>query len=145
MNSAQPCGCDPAMEYECFVHKSGYTGWDVTTSAGTTPVRTFDTGATRDTEEGKLDYEGFLSPLVLERYAQYMHKHRLHSDGTLRASDNWTKGIPVPVYMKSLIRHVMDVWLWHRGRRSIDIQESLAAVMFNTMGMLHALLQKEVL
>jgi len=35
-------------------------------------VRTFDTGATRDTEDGKLDYEGFLSGRVLKRYAEYM-------------------------------------------------------------------------
>ncbi|KKK53952.1 hypothetical protein LCGC14_3089650, partial [marine sediment metagenome] len=35
----------------------------------TEKVRTFDSGANRSSEEGKLDFEGFLSPLVLERYA----------------------------------------------------------------------------
>jgi len=29
-------------------------------------IRQFTTGATRDTSDGKLDYEGFISPLVLE-------------------------------------------------------------------------------
>ncbi len=56
--------------------------------------REFISGATRNSEEGKLDYEGFLSPLALARYAQYMHRHRELEDGTLRASDNWQKGIP---------------------------------------------------
>jgi hypothetical protein len=64
-------------------------------------MREFETGATRNPEEGKLDYEGFLSPLVLECYAKYMHEHRLQSDGKLRDSDNWQKGIPKEVYMKS--------------------------------------------
>ena len=30
-------------------------------------IREFATGASRDTDAGKLDLEGFLSPLVLER------------------------------------------------------------------------------
>ena len=39
-------------------------------------IRQFNTGATRDTDEDKYDYEGFYSPLVMERFAQYMNKHR---------------------------------------------------------------------
>jgi len=78
-------------------------------------IRRFDTGATRDTDEGKLDFEGFLSPLVLERYAQYMNKHRKQSDGKLRDSDNWQKGIPLKAYIKSLWRHFFDLWKIHRG------------------------------
>ena len=33
-------------------------------------MRKFDTGATRDTVEGKFDFEGFLSQAVLNRYAE---------------------------------------------------------------------------
>jgi len=51
-------------------------------------TRYCNTGATRDVDNDKYDYEGFLSPIVLHRYAQYMHKHRLQSDGELRDSDN---------------------------------------------------------
>lgn len=98
-------------------------------------IRIFQTGATRDTEENKLDYEGFLSPLVLERYAQYMHKHRRQSDGSLRASDNWQKGIPVEVYMKSMWRHFMSVWSGYRSGRLSE--EDICALLFNAMGMLH--------
>lgn len=105
--------------------------------------RTFSTGATRDTDEGKFDYEGFLSPTVLERYAAYMNKHRRQSDGSLRASDNWQKGIPREQYMKSLFRHFMDAWKLHRGCvAQADIEEALCAVMFNAMGYLFETLQE---
>ena len=103
--------------------------------------RTFQTGATRDTDEDKLDYEGFLSPQVVERYAQYMHKHRIQSDGTLRDSDNWQKGIPTDAYMKSLWRHFMEVWTLHRneGTRAL-LEEALCAVIFNAMGYLYEII-----
>jgi hypothetical protein len=68
-------------------------------------VRTFSTGATRDTDEGKLDFEGFLSPTVLKAFAEYMHEKRKMPDGSLRDSDNWQRGIPVDAYMKSMWRH----------------------------------------
>lgn len=105
-------------------------------------IRRFETGATRDVEEGKFDYEGFLSPWVIERFAQYMHRHQVQNDGTLRESDNWQKGIPYSAYIKSKWRHFMDIWKWHRGDKSIDIEEALCADMFNTMGYLYELLKK---
>jgi hypothetical protein len=106
------------------------------------PIRKFETGATRDTDNGKYDYEAFLSPIVLERYAQYLHKHRLQTNGDMRPGDNWQRGIPKDVYMKSLIRHTMDAWKLHRGytaidiktKEPIDIEDALSGVMFNTMG-----------
>ena len=99
----------------------------------------FDTGATRSGGE-KLDYEGFLSPLVLKKYAEYMHQHRIQPDGSLRDSDNWQKGIPYDSYMKSLSRHFMDLWLIHRGHpkeATESLQDSLCAILFNAMGILH--------
>jgi hypothetical protein len=104
-------------------------------------IRKFETGATRDTDEGKLDFEGFLSPLVLERYAQYMNKHRLQSDGQLRDSDNWQKGIPVTQYMKSMWRHFFAVWKGHR--QGVVNQDDICGVLFNAMGMLHELLKEK--
>jgi len=108
-------------------------------------MREFDSGATRDTDADKFDYEGFLSPLVLERYAEYMHKHRKQSDGGMRASDNWQKGIPIDQYMKSKWRHFITTWKWHRrGVFNNDaMEESLCAELFNTMGMLHEMLKKD--
>jgi hypothetical protein len=108
-------------------------------------IRTFETGATRDTASGKLDYEGFLSPLVLQRFAVYMHSHRIQSDGTLRDSDNWKKGIPIPQYLKSMFRHFMDAWLILSGfpKKAVcqDLEEVMCAVMFNAMGLLHEVLK----
>jgi len=114
-------------------------------------VRRFATGAKRDDDADKLDYDGFLSPLVLERFAEYMHEHRKMADGSLRASDNWQKGMPQEAYMKSLLRHVMDVWKAHRGypavdrktSRAVGMDEALCGVLFNAMGMLHELLRQD--
>ncbi len=100
-------------------------------------MRTFDTGATRDGDANKLDYEGFLSPIVLRRFAAYMHKHRVQPDGGLRDSDNWQKGIPLDAYMKSMFRHFMDVWAAHRGFDAPSMEESLCALLFNVQGYFH--------
>jgi|ERR1700747_1054732 len=100
--------------------------------------RAFETGAYRDTDDNKLDYEAFLSPLVIRRYAEYLHKHRKQSDGQIRAGDNWQKGIPRDVYMKSAWRHFFDWWLQHREWSSDeDIEESICALIFNASGYLH--------
>lgn len=102
-------------------------------------MRTFETGATRDTDDGKLDYEGFFSPLVLRRRAEYMHRHRVQADGELRASDNWQKGIPLDAYMKSAFRHFVEWWAAHRA--GADPSEAIAALMFNCEGYLHETLK----
>ena len=105
-------------------------------------MRVFDTGATRDITEGKLDFEGFMSPLVIEAFAQYMEDNRKTKLG-VRDSDNWQKGIEKKVYMKSLFRHFMAVWKEHRGIKTEDgILKSLMGVMFNTMGMAFELLKE---
>lgn len=100
-------------------------------------MREFSTGATRDTDTGKPDYEGFLSPLVIERFGEYMHGHRRQADGKLRDSDNWQKGIPIDAYMKSAWRHFFDVWKAHRGLPAPPLAESLCALLFNVQGYLH--------
>lgn len=107
-------------------------------------VRRFDTGATRDTDENKLDYEGFLSPLVLQRFAEYMHKNRHLKDGSLRDSDNWQRGIPLDAYMKSGFRHFMDWWREHRHLESREgVEEALCGLIFNAQGYLHELLKEK--
>jgi hypothetical protein len=120
-------------------------------SLGVGAVRTFATGATRDTDAGKLDYEGFLSPLALVRYAEYMNEHRIQPDGKLRESDNWQRGIPPAAYMKSMWRHFIDLWKLHRGLEAKDrvtgkpvsMEEALCAVIFNAMGYLHERLARD--
>jgi hypothetical protein len=108
---------------------------------GTRP-REFGTGATRDTDENKLDPEGFLSVDVLQCYFEYMHAHRkVGGSDKLRDSDNWQSGIPRRVYIKSLWRHFFDVWREMRGRKSREgLTNALCGVLFNTMGLLHEVL-----
>jgi hypothetical protein len=97
-------------------------------------MRSFDTGATRDTAEGKLDFEGFVHPLFLEQFAKYMNMHRLQSDGTLRDSDNWQKGIPQDICMKSLFRHFFEMWKLHRN--GIYNREQYRDFMAGAMGII---------
>jgi hypothetical protein len=105
-------------------------------------MRQFETGATRDSDADKMDFEGFLSPLVLERYARYMHKHRTQADGQVRDSDNWQKGIPREAYIKSAWRHFMDWWFEHRGLHSREgLEDALCALLFNAQGYLHEVLK----
>lgn len=112
-------------------------------------MRTFPGGATRDDDDAKIDYEGCLSPLALERFGQYMSKHRIQADGKLRDSDNWQRGsgIPMDQYMKSKFRHFMETWkLWRERpaiqRHKLAVEESLCAELFNTMGLLHELVKE---
>lgn len=111
-------------------------------------MRTFSGGATRNDDAVKYDYEGFLSPLALHRFGQYMHEHRKQKDGSVRDSDNWQKGIPRKAYVKSMLRHAFDVWSLHRGGapknpdtgEPVALDEALAALLFNVQGLLHEVL-----
>lgn len=112
-------------------------------------VRRFATGATRSSEAGRYDPEGFFSPLVFERFCEYMNKHRVQPDGSIRDSDNWQKGIPLHTYMKGLWRHFLHLWSRHRGFTPTDsmagsnVEEDLCAILFNTQGYLHELLKSK--
>ena len=102
-------------------------------------MRQFFTGATRSPLADKLQYSGFLSPIVLKRYAEYMHKHRLQENGELRDADNWQKGIPDTSALDSMLRHTMGVWLHQRGfelEMTESLLESLCAVIFNASVMI---------
>lgn len=173
--SAQPCGCDPAAHHTCGWHTAVITdtysspkdfmglapevngqrsefltGMSIgSVPAGNpAPIRSFDSGASRDVDTSKYDYEGFLNPLALQAFGAYMHKHRQIADGSLRASDNWQKGIPQDVYMKSLVRHTVDLWATHRGYtcrsepfpEDMDATALCCAIIFNAMGYLKELL-----
>jgi hypothetical protein len=112
-------------------------------------MRTFETGATRDTDKSKPDYDGFLSELVIPRFAEYMTKHRYQADGNIRSSDNWKKGVPKECYIKSLFRHFIDLWRSYKGitiynNGDIVSTEDLAcACLFNIQGFLHEYLKQK--
>jgi hypothetical protein len=115
-------------------------------------IRQFSTGATRNLSDHKFDYEGFNSPFVEHRFAQYMHTHRKQKDGTLRESDNWQKGLPEKETLKSLIRHTYDLWLLARGGTPrdpdtgmlCDKEDLLCAIRFNTNSLLHETLKAKI-
>lgn len=79
----------------------------------------FDTGAHRDTQEGKPRYD--LIPVeMLERLAM------LYARGAEKYDeDNWKKGIPIQRVQASLLRHY---FAWVQGDRTED---HLAAVIWN--------------
>lgn len=114
-------------------------------------IRQFDTGATRDVDADKYDFEGFLCPLVIESFGKYMHKHRFQPNGELRSSDNWQKGIPLSAYMKSGWRHFRQWWRLHRGIRTFDekgveitMEDAINGILFNAMGYLHETLKTPI-
>lgn len=150
------CGCDKEASHMCERHTNELLH-PIAAEIGFAPVnnipgspghpqgRTFVTGATRDSDTSKPDYEGFLSPLVIERFGAYMHKNRYQVDGKLRDADNWQKGIPQVAYIKSGWRHFFDWWKLHRAASVSALtpvgeqlmEEALCALMFNVMGYLH--------
>jgi hypothetical protein len=106
-------------------------------------LRSFESGATRDTGGNKLVYDKFLSPGVIKQFAKYMNMNRLQSDGKLRAGDNWQKGIPMDVYEESEGRHHHEAWEFfrqinHRDRDGmVEGVGAMCGILFNVMGWLH--------
>lgn len=78
-------------------------------------IRVFKGGATRDTSNGKFEPLGFIHPYCDYNFCQYMHKHRLQSNGELRDSDNWQSGFGKETLAHSFTRHVEDFKLLHYG------------------------------
>lgn len=115
-------------------------------------MRTFDTGATRNNDEGRIDPEGFISPHVLLRFSEYMNRNRHTADGGYRESDNWQKGLPRGAYMKSLVRHLLELWAYERRDGASDpfvteeqeskAADTLCAIIFNAQGMLFEILRE---
>ena len=110
-------------------------------------VRSFDTGATRSADAGRYDPEAFMSPIVIERFCEYMQANRVQPDGTVRDGDNWQKGIPQATYVKGLWRHTLHLWTRMRGyvvqdpKAARNSEEDLCAIIFNANGLLFELLK----
>lgn len=108
-------------------------------------MRKFATGATRNDDTDNVDFEGFLSPLAVQAFGEYMHKHRLQADGQVRESDNWQKGMPLEAYMKSGWRHFHDWWMEHRGYESREgLEDALCGLLFNVNGYLHEIKKRQL-
>jgi len=135
-SSVHCCGCDTQDEWTPKQEKIMEA-----------PIRRFDTGATRDTDSGKLSYVKGLSAAVLHRYMTYLLAHRKQPDGSMREFDNWKLGIPDECYLDSLVRHTMDLWRMDEGAAVEDNhgpvteEDLLCAIIFNAHGKLHELLK----
>jgi hypothetical protein len=109
----------------------------------------FETWATRSSDKWKIDFEGFLNPLVLESFWNYMLSHQTQADWKLRTSDNWQKWMPIDNYMKSLLRHAFDVWKLHRGYEVYKEwkywgkEECLNALFFNVQWYLFEIIKNK--
>ena len=81
----------------------------------------FDTGAQRDTAEGK-GTPSLISPVLIHRLGVLLQKGAEHY-----GADNWAKGMPYRRTADSIIRHIFQ---WLAG----DTEEDhLAAVCFGAM------------
>lgn len=96
-------------------------------------ITNFDTGAIRDSLEGKEMYTETISWTALRRYAQYMTGKREKYGG-----GNFKKGIPAESYENSLMRHVVK-YLTNKleGGDLEKGEDHLAAIVFNTFGLMH--------
>jgi len=113
-------------------------------------MRQFETGATRSDDNSRPLYTGYFSSLVIQRFGEYMTRHRKQEDGSMRDPDNWQKGMPIPSYLDGMFRHFEHFWLRVKGypvndpKAEPSIEDDLCAIIFNAQGALHAFLLKRV-
>lgn len=118
----KPMGCDDDMNRDSW---KGH--FESVKDSG--KRQSFDTGAIRDTEEGKIRLDLMLKYLpmtALIRVTQH------YVNGAKKYGDhNWQKGIPSSRCVSSALRHLYQ---WFTGDRSED---HLSAVVFNIFCILH--------
>jgi len=87
--------------------------------------QTFDTGAVRDTQEGKPRYD-LIPPTALRRVA--MH----YANGAKKYTErNWEQGMDFSRFYASMFRHMMDFAMGE------NVEDNLAAVVFNALAIMH--------
>jgi hypothetical protein len=95
-------------------------------------VTQFETGAIRDSQEGKEQYTETISWTAFKRYAEYMTgKREKYGQG------NFKKGIPIESYENSLVRHLVKYMVNKEGGSLEPEEDHLAAIVFNAFGIMH--------
>lgn len=103
-------------------------------------ITNFDTGAIRDSQEGKPDFVETVSFTAHRRFVEYMTgKKKKYGAG------NFKKGIPIESYEKSLLRHV-DKYFRNKYENGNDEpnEDHLAAIRFNVDGIMHEEEQEKI-
>lgn len=135
--SAQPCGCDPAINYQCSQHlhitlegPDGYSS--IIDEPSTFQVKdsgvrqSFAGGMVRDVTTGKIDYSLILDGPMFKRWADHLTKGAIKYD-----KRNWMKAEGKEEYNRfreSALRHFLQ-WYWGE----LD-EDHAAAVLFNING-----------
>lgn len=109
----------------------------------------FGTGATRSDATAKPDFSGYISPLAMILFGEYMLRHQVQADGELRAANNWKRGMPIERYVSSLSRHIRDFSeAWDKlaldqvagaemEMTMVALEEAWGGVQFNVQGFGH--------
>jgi hypothetical protein len=96
-------------------------------------IRTFESGAIRDSGEGKEDYIETISWIAMKRYAQYMTGKK-----SKYGAGNFKKGIPIESYESSLLRHIQKYLANKYENGNVEKEEDhLSAILFNAFGIIH--------
>lgn len=96
-------------------------------------ITTFDTGAIRDSQEGKEDYIETISWSAFKRFAQYMTGKKAKY-----GAGNFKKGIPIENYEQSMLRHVQKYLENKYEGGTVEKEEDhLSAILFNVFGIMH--------
>jgi hypothetical protein len=96
-------------------------------------IRTFKSGAIRDSEQGKESYVETISWTAFRRYSQYMTgKKEKYGAG------NYKKGIDIECYEESLMRHIVKYFAnKYEGENLEKNDDHLSAILFNCFGIMH--------
>lgn len=96
-------------------------------------ITKFNTGAIRDSQEGKEDYIETISWTAFKRYAQYMTGKK-----SRYGAGNFKKGIPIESYEASLVRHLQKYLSnKYEGGNVEKEDDHLSAILFNVFGIMH--------
>lgn len=97
-------------------------------------ITKFETGAIRDTNEGKEDYIETISWLAMRAYAKYMT-----AKASVYGPGNWRKGIPDEFYERSMMRHIQKYLANKYDNANLEPNEDhLCAALFNLFGLIHS-------
>lgn len=96
-------------------------------------MRTFKSGAIRDSEEEKEDYTETISWTAFKRYAKYMTACKKKY-----GAGNFKKGMPIDAYERSLLRHVQKYMENKYEQGNVEVEsDHLSAIVFNVFGIMH--------